>query len=215
MDLLLIIGKTILFYVLLIFILRIMGKREVGELSIFDVVVFFLISELFSLAIDNETKLIHVLIPITIIVLLQLLTSYLALKSNKFRNIIDGKPVLLIIDGKINQKILKKQRYSIDDLLIQLHEQGFDSFINIKYGILETNGKLSIITNENSILNYPFPLIQDGVVNYEYLNDCKITIDELNAKLLDNKIKSYKEIFLALLIDNQIHFVLKEFDNEK
>ena len=119
MEILIIIGKTVLFYILLIFILRIMGKREVGELSIFDIVVFFLISELFSLAIDNDTKLINVLFPIALIVILQLLTSFLALKSEKFRDLIDGKPVVLIKNGVINQKELRKQRYNIDDLFLQ------------------------------------------------------------------------------------------------
>ena len=214
MELLIIIGKTILFYVLLIFILRIMGKREVGELSIFDVVVFFLISELFSLAIDNDTKLIHVLVPIALIVVLQMITSFFALKNDKFRNLIDGKPIIIIQDGKIIQKELKKLRYSIDDLLLQVREHDLDSLENIKFGIIETNGKLSIITYENSKINFPFPVIKDGVLNEMALKSIKKDMNWLNIELLKHNAK-IKDVYLALFIDNRLSIIFKESNNEE
>lgn len=215
MEILIIIGKTVLFYVLLIFILRIMGKREVGELSIFDVVVFFLISELFSLAIDNDTKLINVLFPIALIVILQLLTSFLALKSEKFRDLIDGKPVVLIKNGVINQKELRKQRYNIDDLFLQIREHDVDSFKNIAYAILETNGKLSIITYEECSSKFPFPIIQDGRVNFNYLKMINKNEEWLKKELIKRNIKSYKDVFLLFLDKSGLVFVLKESNDKK
>ncbi len=215
MEILIIIGKTVLFYVLLIFILRIMGKREVGELSIFDVVVFFLISELFSLAIDNDTKLINVLFPIALIVILQVLTSFLALKSEKFRDLIDGKPVVIIKNGVINQKELKKQRYNIDDLFLQIREHDVDSFKNIAYAILETNGKLSIITYEECSSKFPFPIIQDGNVNFNYLKMINKNEEWLKNELIKRNIKSYKDVFLLFLDKSGLVFVLKESNDKK
>ena len=98
---LIMIGKTILFYILLIVFMRIMGKREVGELGIFDVIVFFIISELFSISISYpDSNVLKSIIPIIVIVGLQILTSKLCLKSPKFRDFIDGKPSLVIKDGK-------------------------------------------------------------------------------------------------------------------
>lgn len=215
MEILIIIGKTVLFYILLIFILRIMGKREVGELSIFDIVVFFLISELFSLAIDNDTKLINVLFPIALIVILQLLTSFLALKSEKFRDLIDGKPVVLIKNGVINQKELRKQRYNIDDLFLQIREHDVDSFKNIAYAILETNGKLSIITYEECSSKFPFPIIQDGRVNFNYLKIINKNEEWLKNELIKRNIKSYKDVFLLFLDKSGLVFVLKESKDKK
>lgn len=215
MDLLIIIGKTILFYILLIFILRIMGKREVGELSIFDVVVFFLISELFSLAIDDDTKLISVIVPIGIIVFLQLITSKVALINEKFRKLIDGEPVIIIENGIINQKELKRHRYSIDDLYLQLRENGVDSFNNIKFAILETNGKLSIILKENSNLKSPFPLIKDGILNKKLLKTINIDESWIIKEMSILNIKSYNEIFLLLYEKSGLVFVLKEKVDKK
>ena len=215
MEILYILGKTILFYVLLIFILRIMGKREVGELSIFDVVVFFLISELFSLAIDNETKLSHLLLPIFLIVILQLITSILALKSQKLRKLIDGEPVFIIKDGKISQKELKKQRYSIDDLLLQLRDHNVDSLRNVKYAILETNGKLSIVCYDNSNNLFPFPIIQDGIINYRNLEMINKDQDWLLKTLNANKIESYEKVFIFILDNRGPYIILKELENKK
>lgn len=214
MEILYILGKTVLFYVLLIAILRVMGKREVGELSIFDVVVFFLISELFSLAIDNETKLSHLLLPIFLIVLLQFITSFFALKSQKFRKLIDGKPVFIIKDGIINQNELKKQRYSIDDLLLQLRDHNVDSLRNVKYAILETNGKLSIVCFDNSNTLFPFPLIQDGIINYDNLKLIKKDENWLYKKLKENKVESHKDVFLFVFDNRGPYIVLKEFQNK-
>ena len=215
MEILYILGKTLLFYVLLILILRIMGKREVGELSIFDIVVFFLISELFSLAIDNETELSHLLLPILLIVFLQLITSFLALKNQRFRKLIDGEPVFVIKDGKINQKELKKQRYSIDDLLLQLRDHNIDSLRNVKYAILETNGKLSIVCYDNSNTLFPFPIIQDGMINIEYLAMINKDEDWLNSVLKENNIESYKNVFLFVLDNRGPYIVLKELENKE
>ena len=215
MEILYILAKTLLFYVLLILILRIMGKREVGELSIFDVVVFFLISELFSLAIDNETELSHLLLPILLIVFLQLITSFLALKNQRFRKLIDGEPVFVIKDGKINQRELKKQRYSIDDLLLQLRDHNIDSLRNVKYAILETNGKLSIVCYDNSNTLFPFPIIQDGMINIEYLAMINKDEEWLNSVLKENNIQSINDVFLFVLDNRGPYIVLKELENKE
>ena len=210
MEILLIIGKTILFYFLLIFILRLMGKREVGELSIFDIVVFFLISELFSLAIDSETKLTHVLIPIALIVLLQFITSFLALKFDKIRFLIDGKPSILIKNGIIQQKELKKHRYSIDDLFLQIRGHDIDSIDDIEYAILETNGSLSVIRKSDAKTYFPFPIIQDGKLNNDYLKILNISEEWIIKELKDRNITSINMIFLLFIYKDDLFIIFKE-----
>lgn len=210
-----IVSKTILFYFLLILILRIMGKREVGELSIFDIVVFFLISELFSLAIGNDEPIEKSLIPIAAIVLMQLLTSFLTLKFSKLRDIIEGKPSLIIQNGLIIQEELKKQKYSLDDLFSQLREQGIDSIELVEFAILEANGRLSIIKKDDNSGTFPLPLIEDGVISITNLNYLNKDERWLFTELEKYKIHSEKDVFLFLYRDNNPLIIFKSMMNKK
>ena len=138
--------KTIICYFFLIFILKVMGKREIGKVSTFDIVVFFVISELFSLSLNEPSGSIwHSIIPITIIVLLQLLTAFLSLKINKIRSIVEGKVTFIIYNGELNQKEMKKQRYNIDDLMTQLRAKEIQLPNEVAFAILEDTGALTII----------------------------------------------------------------------
>ena len=137
-------GKTILSYFLLIIILRIMGKREMSQVSTFDIVVFLIISELFTLSL-NEPKLsiFRSIIPIVIIVIFQLTTAFISLKSRKFRLIIEGKPTYLIKNGEIDIKELKRQRYNLDDLMGQLHINNIQSPKEVSFPLSSIKAKLT------------------------------------------------------------------------
>ena len=105
-----------------------MGKRELGQLNTFDIVVFFMISELFSLSIDEpEENVFEALIPILVIFSVQIIMSFVVLKSNKLRKIIEENPTFIINDGVIDQKKMKKLRYNIDDLMQQIRSDGIHS----------------------------------------------------------------------------------------
>ena len=138
--------RTVFLYFFLLFILRIMGKREIGNLSSFDIVVFFVISELFSLSLnDLSNSILHSILPILIIVTLQIITAFLSLKSKKIREVAEGKQRYIIYKGKIDINAMKKERYSIDDLMSQIYQKGYVSPREIDYAILEDTGKLLII----------------------------------------------------------------------
>ena len=123
-DLLIIGFRTVLLYVIIVIILRIMGKREVGELGVIDVVVFIVMAEVAAFALDDpDKKLIQSIVPMLILLVIQLLSSFISLKSKKFRDLVDGDPTLIIKDGKILEKEMRKQRYNLDDLFQQLREQ--------------------------------------------------------------------------------------------
>ena len=103
MDLFIVVYRTLFFYIFILIIYRIMGKREVGQLSVQDLVVSVLIAEMVAISIENkEDTLILTVIPIIALVILEILANYIALRFNKFRNIIEGKPALIINKGKIN-----------------------------------------------------------------------------------------------------------------
>ena len=211
-DYLLIAYKTILFLVIILVIIRIMGKRELGELNVFDIIVSFMISEIFSNAISKPDENIFLsLLPIFIIFIVQILISYLVLKSHKIRFLIESKPSIIISNGTIDYKEMKKQRYNINDLLLQIREKGIEDIRKIEFAILEINGSLSVFTKDNAIYKYPFPLIIDGKIDKEVKQDLKINEEYILDELKSNNI-SLKEIFIAFIgLDNHLIFILKKW----
>ena len=127
-----------------------MGKREIGELSILDLVVFIMLGDIAVIAIEKHDKpFFHIILPMVILLLLQIVLSFISLKSSKFRKILDGSPSIIINNGKIDEKTMRKQRYNFDDLLTQLREQGIIDVNEVQFAILETSGKLSIMKGRN------------------------------------------------------------------
>ena len=183
-----------------------MGKKEVGELSIVDLIVSILIAELVALSIEGDNKSILVsVIPILVLVIVQILLGYITLKSDKIRNLIDGKPTIIIKDGKLNFSEMSKLRYSLDDLLTQLRLQGVKSIDKVKYAVLENNGNLSIF-KDNS--DYPLPLILDGVIDYKVLNEIKKDYDWV-ISILKKKNLKLDEVFYAFYTEGKTFIITK------
>lgn len=162
--------KCIIVYFVIIFALRLMGKREVGELSVFDVVIYLVMSELLAISITNtHSSIFRSLVPIAVLALMQIAISWILLKSKRIRDLFDGKAVILIRDGCIDQQMMRKERYSIDDLMSQLHGKDLSSPDEVAFAILENNGTLSILPKKSCRVRYPHPLISDGVIDREVL----------------------------------------------
>ncbi|MFS0654715.1 DUF421 domain-containing protein [Bacillus sp. 179-C3.3 HS] len=171
-DILIISMRTIILYFLIWFIFRLMGKREIGELSILDLVIFMMIAEIAVLAIEEvEDHMLHTVWPILLLTIIQITLAYLSLKFQGIRRFLDGKPTLIIINGKIDEGAMRKQRYNFDDLLIQLRENNIDSIQDVSYAILEPSGKLAVVEKENKRTHaaLELPLIADGVVQHDHL----------------------------------------------
>ena len=208
MDIFTIIFRTLLYYFLFLILFRIMGKREIGELGLNDLLVSVLFAEFATLAIEKYNEpLLKTLIPTLIIVLIQLIISYLSLKSTTVRELIDSKPSLIIKDGKINFKEMERQRYGIHDLLTQIRDKGIKSLDEIEYAILENNGKLSIFLYDDKKI-YPLPLILDGKVQYETLANINKSKDWL-YKILNDKNTKLENVFYAFYKNNKC-FIIKK-----
>ncbi|KGM46422.1 DUF421 domain-containing protein [Neobacillus niacini] len=171
-----IILRTIFFYVLILIIFRLMGKREIGELSILDLVVFIMIGELAIVAIDNPKQSVTLTsVAMILLMIIQILMAKISLKSKRFRDLIDGKPTIIINRGKIDEDAMRKQRYNFDDLLTQLREKDIRSIADVEFAILESSGSLSVIEKMNNPNGEPkegditIPLIIDGAVEEENL----------------------------------------------
>ncbi len=209
-EILNVILKTVICYFFLILILRIMGKREIGKISTFDIVVFFVISELFSLSLNEpEASILHSIIPIAVIVILQLLSALISLKSNKIRGILEGKTNYIIYNGEIQQEVMKKERYTVEDLMCQLRTKDIQSPDEVSFAILEDNGTLNVITKEDCLVNDPEPLISDGKVIKNTLKRLNKDEEWLKEEINKNGVKEFKDIFMCLSLKDNLLIVKK------
>ncbi len=201
-----IIVKTFILYFYIVLCYRIMGKKEVGQLSIIDLIVSILIAELAAMSIEEVDRSIFIsIIPIALLVIIQMSLSYITLKSNAFRKFIDGNPQVLINKGKVNFKQMQKTRYSLDDLISQLREKGIKNLEEVNYAILENNGKLSVF-NDNNV--YPMPIIIDGVIDVDTVKNMKKNIDWVYGILDKNKLK-LEDVFYAFYTKDKT-FIIKK-----
>ena len=207
MEYVVIVIKTIMYYFLLTFIFRIMGKREVGQMGTFDLVVYILIAELVAMGIEHDSDLFIQLIPIMILGTLQITFSKISLKSNLFRKIVDGNPSIIIKNGIISFKEMIKQRYTLDDLLQQLRENKIKSVEEVGYAVLENNGTLSVFKKDEKNY-YPLPIIVDGKIEKNALKDIKKDKRWLNMILYKKNIE-LKNVFYAFNKDNELYIIKK------
>ncbi len=210
MNLMIVVFKTLFIYVLVAIIFRVMGKREVGQLGTFDLVVFILIAELVALALEHKNGFLINLVPVIILVLLQIVISKMSLKSVKFRNFVDGKPVIIIKNGIVNFKNMVEQRYTLDDLLLQLREKDVRSLDEVDYAILETNGKLSVFKKDDKDKKtYPLPIILDGKVEFDNLYAIGKTKTWLLNTLIEKNI-SANDVFYAFTKNGELYIIRKD-----
>lgn len=211
MELLTIVFRTTFFYFFIVLAYRIMGKREIGQLGIIDLIVSILIAELVAISIENiKDSIFFTVIPIILLVALELLLAFISIKSRTFRTVFGGKPSLIIVNGTVNYKEMVRQRYSMDDLLLSLRQNSIKSIDEIEYAFLEPNGKLSIFKYNllKTKSNYPMPIIVDGEMQEKALNyinkDKHWLISELQKKNL-----RVEDVFYAFKKKSQIFLIKK------
>lgn len=191
-----------------------MGKREVGQLGIIDLIVSVLIAELVAISLDNtKDSIFMAIIPIILLVICQIVMALLSLNKKSVREMFDGKPSVVINNGKLQIKEMIKQRYNLDDLLTQLREENFKSISEVDYAILETSGKLSVFKKENSKkVTFPLPLIVEGKIEYDNL---KLLNKDTNW-LLNNLKTDISNVFYGFYKENNIYIIKNdELEKEK
>ena len=142
--------RTVLIYIIVTAAVRVMGKRQVSDMQTSELVITLIISEVASLPLENaERPLLNSLIPIMMIVAIELLVSLLMMKSRRARSLICGHPIVIIKDGKMIDAELRRLRISYEDVYSLLREQEISDESNVRYGIIEPNGSLSVLTDEN------------------------------------------------------------------
>lgn len=211
MDILNALFRTVFFYFLVVIAYRIMGKREISQLQVIDLIVSILMAELIAISIENIDEPIYLAIfPIIALVILEIILAKFSLKSKKFNEIMTGKPSLLIVNGKLNFKELIKNRYTLNDLLLELRQNSIKSIKDVEYAVLESNGKLSVF--KYNILktksDFPMPLIIEGDIQEETLRNLKKNKEWIVNKI-HNKGMLVKDIFYCFYKNNKIYIINK------
>ena len=170
MDYLVISIRTIISYAILIIALRIMGKREIGQLNLFDLIILLSIADVMVISIEEyELNYLYILLPVILLTMLQKLAALILLKSSKLRTMIDGKPSIIILNGVIQIEEMKKQSYNMDDLLLQLRSQSIFDVSLVHLAVLENNGMLSIVEKSEVEMEFSMPIIVSGVLEEELI----------------------------------------------
>lgn len=223
---LIVVIRTLILYTLILVVMRIMGKRQLGQLQPFELVITILISEIAAIPMqDTGIPLINGIVPIFILMIAQIVLSYISLKSETARGIICGKPSILIEDGKIMENQLAKLHFNINDLLEQLRVKGYPDIKDVAFAILETEGQLSLIPKSTkrpvtpqdlkipvSQEKIPITLVIDGQIIKQNLRIARMSEDDLTRTLEDSNISSYKQILFAGL-DSSGNFFFQSKQN--
>lgn len=221
--------RTVILYAFVVIVMRIMGKRQIGELQPFELVTAIMLSELAAVPMqDTGIPLLHGIIPILTLMLLQITLALITLKFQSARKLICGIPSILIQDGIVDEAEMLKQRLNLDDLMEDLRISGYLNITDIEYAILENSGKLSIIpkyhsapvvredlykTGEDEEL--PVGLILDGKLNLENLRVAGISKSWLMQRMHEQSIDQVEDVFIAMLDSRKNLYIQRRNQNEK
>lgn len=220
--------RAAVLYLFIVVIMRLMGKKQIGELQPTELVVALVIADLSAVPMENlNTPIFYGIIPILTLFIIGEIFSYIALKSDKARGIIYGKPSIIIEHGKILEPEMRKQRFNINDLLEQLRISGYPLLADVEYAILETTGELSIIPKSDKRPvtvgdmklkvqqeDLPITAIIDGRVFTYNLHLMNLDEEWLNEQLSKNNIASPKDVFFAY-VENGSDFKFQMKENGK
>lgn len=209
--------RTLLLYIAVLFVIRVMGKGELSKMDPFQMVVLFMIAELAALPIESpDVGILDGLTALIGLLFLEVLISFLSLKSERFKRLISGKPSVLIEKGNIDAKELESLRITINDLSEQLRLKNFPSIADVDYAVLEANGDLSVIpkpekrpvtpedlamTMQPEIL--PMVIISDGTLYKDCLDKLGMTENQLQSELMACGLTNFSQVFLCFSDENK------------
>lgn len=200
--------KITVIYFTLIFLLRILGKREVGELSIFDLVVILILADVASLGVDNDEFFLPSFVCLAVLVILQKILSFILLHNAKYRSLIDGEPTIIVKNGSLLLQNMKKEHYTIDDLISQMRLEHIMDINEIRLAILETNGILSVF-RDSQFDKLRMPVIASGNILEDNIEIFKLDKEDINTILRMNNL-DIKKILYASYGDGVFHYFYVE-----
>lgn len=214
--------RSIFLYIIVLVVMRLMGKREIGQLQPFELAISIMIADLASTPMaDTGIPITNGIIPILALLVMHLVISILNMKSMKARQILCGKPSILIYRGRIDEKMLKKERFTINELEERLRGNNIVNIGDVEYAILETSGQITVIQKPNKRNTIPedfgiqpeyegisYDLVVDGKVMYENLKILEKDYNWLKKQV--NKFGILPEQALLVTIDGKGNFFCQE-----
>lgn len=201
--------RTVIIYVILTVMLKIMGKRRIGELEADELVSTLLISEIAAMPIgDNDIPLLNAVIPIIFICALEVALSAIKNKSQGLKRVVEGKSIYVIYKGRLLQEELERNRLSLDEILCEMRAQNIADISDVYYGILEANGKLTLITREDSE-KFAHTIVVDGSLDKNKLERFGYS-DGWLCDLLSEKRIALEEVFLLTVRDDGTVNIIKK-----
>lgn len=215
--------RTVLLYILIIFAIRVMGKRQLSDLQPSELVITLIIADIASIPMeDNSRPLLSGIIPMLVLVALEIIVSVCMMKNSRFRKVICGSPVMIIENGKLLQNEMKRLRITTEDLCVQLRQSGVFSIEDVEYCIAETNGKLSVLqkpskrnpTAEDMNITIQDTGIETVIINDgEFLNNSIKLVNKSTTeikKILKNEKTNIKDIFIMTYNQNGDYRIIKK-----
>lgn len=203
--------RALILYCVVFLVIRLMGKKELSKVQPFELAIIIVISDLASAPMSSRgLSLLDGIVPIITLLLAYLIFLLLNHSSNKVQDIVCGKPILIIKDGRIVEKEFNSQKYTVSDLMSQLHEKDVFSISDVKYAIIETNGNLSVITKDQNIESIPVNIIEDGKISESNMELVGLTKGEVERLVKAKKVK-IEDILVGQMDSNfKFTYQLKE-----
>ena len=204
--------RTFFFYILTILAIRLMGKRQIGELEPSELVITIIISELATIPMqDREYPIVNIVVAIIVLISLEIFSAVISLKSRSVERVLAGQYNIIVENGVINQSEMKKTQLTISELYEEIRQNGAMDINDVKFCILETSGKMSVIlkngTEQNSV---PYPLIVDGKLLTDNLLKAQISEKQLLCEAKKHKAKSFDDVFLCIRNSGNTEWILKD-----
>lgn len=205
--------RTLFLYLLVVTSMRIMGKRQIGEMQPSELVVAIMISDLASVPMQAiDIPLLSGIVPVLTLLVGEVTMSFICLKSRRARRYITGEPSIVVYKGHVNEGELERLRFNLNDLLEQLRIAGYPDISEVQVAVLETNGQLSVIEKtKDGISELPYLLVADGE-----LNENELARSGRNRKWLERKLGSdMSGIFIAMLSDSGNLYIQKKGEKDE
>ena len=206
--------RAVILFMVVFLVIILMGKRELSQIQPFEFVIIILIADLASGPMsDRNMTTFYGIVPILALLVMYMVLSFLLKTNKKVQTMVSGSPVLLIKDGKIIEKEMKKQEYMIEDIMSQIRSRGVFKIQDVAYAILETNGNLSVIPKSESEGKLPLNVINDGTRLESNLEMLELSNENLDELLVKHNIK--EEDVLIATIDEHDNFIYQLKEEEQ
>lgn len=205
--------RTIVIYMILLAVMRLSGKRQIGEIQTSELVTTFLLSDIASYPLtDPAIPLLNAIIPIFTMIPLEIIFSFLTTKSARLKKALDGDPSVIILHGKIQKKEMSRVRLSMEDLLCELRLKNIASVSDVDYAIVEQNGQISVFQKTEAPLSHA--IVIDGILNKELLHKIGKNTHWLDQIMQEKNIGDLHNIFLLSVTDGGSVTLIRQNETE-